>query len=69
MALAVVRTLWTEGRLRCVFLKQLQPPMYAVQLYEGTRVICTEFVDDPGEAGYVAARLWDRFSESTEREP
>jgi len=64
MALAVLRTLWSDGPLRCVLLKQLQPPLYAVQLYSGTRVLLTELVDDPEEAGAVAAQLWVEFSKS-----
>jgi len=68
MALAVVRTLWSEGPLRCVLLMQLQPRMYAVQLFDGTRVIHTELADDLEEADSVAARLWDQFSESANRD-
>jgi len=64
MALAVVRTLWSEGSLRCVLLMQLQPRIYAVQLSDGTRVIHTELVDDSDKAIAVAVHLWDQFSES-----
>ena len=64
MALAILRTLWTEGALRCVLLKQLQPPLYAVQLYDGAHVMCTELMDDPEQAGQVAARLWDQFRQT-----
>jgi len=62
MALAILRTLWSEGPLRCVLLKQLQPPLYAVQLYSGTRVLFTKLVGDPAEARAVAAQLWEQAS-------
>jgi len=64
MALAALRTLWSDGPVRCVLLKQLQPALYAVQLYSGARVLLTELVDDPEEARAVAVQLWVEFSKS-----
>jgi hypothetical protein len=63
--LAILKTLWTAGTMRCVLLKQIEPPACAVQLYDGTFLVCTELVDGPEEAGEVAATLWGVFIDRT----
>jgi hypothetical protein len=59
--LSVLQTLWTTGAIRCVLVKQLQPPTYAVQLFDGTCLLYTQLVDQPQEAGELAASLWGLF--------
>jgi hypothetical protein len=63
--ISVLRTLWTTEAIRCVLVKQLQPPVYAVQIFDGTSLVCTELVDDPQEAGEIAAALWGVFVDRT----
>jgi hypothetical protein len=59
--LSILQTLWTTEAVRCVLVKQLQPPLYAVQIFDGTRVVYTELVPDPETAGEIAAALWGVF--------
>jgi hypothetical protein len=59
--LAVLQTLWTTGAIRCVLVKQRQPPTYALQVFDGARVIYTELVEPLEQAGEVAATLWGIF--------
>ena len=59
--LSIVQTLWTAGAIRCVLVKQLQPRTYAVQLFDGARLLYTELVQQPEDAGEVAAALRDVF--------
>jgi hypothetical protein len=63
--LSILQTLWSTDSYRCVLVKHLQPPAYAVQLFDGTRVVYAELVDDPQEAGEVAASLWAVFVDRT----
>jgi len=62
---STVQTLWTNGAIRCVLVKQREPPMYVVQVFNGTRVVCTELVEHPEEAGEVAATLCGVFIDPT----
>ena len=57
----MLQTLWRTGTIRCVLVKQLQPPKYAVQIFDGTRLVCTQLVEQPQEAGEVAATLCGVF--------
>jgi hypothetical protein len=58
---SVLHTLWTRDTIRCVFVRHLRPPAYAVQVFDGANVIYTELVDDREEAVRVAATLWAVF--------
>jgi hypothetical protein len=59
--LSILETLWTRDSCRCVFVQHLRPPVYAVQIFDGTAAIYTELVDDREEALSVAATLWAVF--------
>jgi hypothetical protein len=63
--LSILQTLWTRDTIRCVFVQHLQPPVYAVQLFDGPNAIYTELVDDRDEAVNVAATLWAVFIDRT----
>jgi hypothetical protein len=63
--LSILQTLWTTGSIRCVLAKQLQPSQYAVLLFDGTRLLYTELVEGPKEAGEVAASLCGVFIDRT----
>jgi hypothetical protein len=58
---SILQTLWTTGAIRCVLVKQLEPPRYAVQVFNGARVVYTELVEHPEEAGEIAATLCGAF--------
>jgi len=58
---SVLETLWTRDTIRCALVWDLQPPVYAVQVFDGAAVIYTERVDDREEAVRVAATLWAVF--------
>jgi len=65
LRLSMRQTLWRAGAIRCVLVKQLQPRLtYAVQVFNGTRVVYTELVEHPEEAGQAAAALWGVFRDS-----
>jgi hypothetical protein len=59
--LSILETLWTRDPFRCVFVQHLQPPVFAVQVFDGASAIYTELVDDRDEALNVAATLWAVF--------
>jgi hypothetical protein len=48
-----------------VFVQHLRPPVYAVQIFDGTTPIYTELVDDREEALSVTATLWAVFVDRT----
>jgi hypothetical protein len=54
-----------EGTMRCVFVQHLQPPVFAVQVFDGAHAIYTELVDDREEALKAAAPLWAVFMDAT----
>jgi len=56
--------LWTTDTVRCVLDIQLQPPAYAVTLFEGARLVYTDVVEHPEQAGEVAATLFGIFGAS-----
>ena len=58
MYLAIFRTLWSRGSIRCVLVQQFQPPLLAVQVFSGTQAVYTELVDRVEEACEVATELW-----------
>jgi len=41
-----------------VLVQQLQPPLYAVRVFDGTSVVYTELVEGPEKGFDIAARLW-----------
>jgi hypothetical protein len=47
-----------RGSIRCVLVQQLQPPLYAVRVFDGTSVVYTELVEGPEKGFDIAARLW-----------
>jgi len=47
-----------RGAIRCVLVQQLQPPLYAVRIFDGTNVVYTELVEGLEKGFNIAARLW-----------
>jgi hypothetical protein len=63
--LSILETLWTRDSYRCVFVQHLRPPVYAIQVFDGTTAIYSELVDGREEAVNVAATLWAVFVDRT----
>jgi hypothetical protein len=62
---SVLQTLWRTRTIRCVLVTRPQPPTYAVQIFDGPHLVCTELVEQPEEAGAVAATLCSTFIDRT----
>ena len=56
--LALHRTLWSRGQTRCVLVQQPQPPLLAVQVFQGSQAVYTELVESLKEAFDVASEIW-----------
>lgn len=54
---SVLQTLWRTRTFRCVLVTHLQPPRYAVHLFDGPHLVRIEIAEQPEEAGVVAATL------------
>ena len=55
--LSVLETLWSQNSVRCVFVRQLQPPVLAIQVFDGADAVYTELADSREEALNLAATL------------
>jgi len=63
---SMLQTLWTMGAIRCVLVKQRQPPIYSVHVFNGARAVYFQLVEHPEEAGDVAATLYGVFIDPPE---
>jgi len=60
-------TFWEHGSLRCMLDYDKSPTSFAVHVFDGDRIACTEFCNDVDEAAVLAERMRQRFVEIGQR--